>query len=124
MLVTPITNVAPDGRDVGLVLGRAYEVIGVEADSYRILTDSDHPRFPNDPCLYEPEIFRVIDESEPDFWISEIGEDGERYAYPKEWIGACFFEDYHDRVPGIRKRFRDDLQRLYPRSWAKFQGGS
>jgi hypothetical protein len=38
MLVMPIMTTTPDGRDISLTVGRIYEVLGTEADDYRILT--------------------------------------------------------------------------------------
>jgi len=49
MLVTPILKTTPDGREISLTVGRIYEVLGIEADDYRILTNEDHPWAPNDP---------------------------------------------------------------------------
>jgi hypothetical protein len=123
MLVTPITTTTSDGREISLTVGRAYEVLGIEADSYRMLTDEDADHGPNEPVLYEPECFQVIDASEPAFWVSELGEDGERYAYPVPWNRVGFFEDYFDRVHSVRKQFWDDLRRLYPRTWEARRGG-
>ena len=116
MIVTPVATIAPDGRSVGLVPGRMYEVLGIEGDHYRILTDGDHPYAANDPCLYEPEIFRLVDPAEPDFWLTEFV-DGQRYSYPAAWFKGCFFEKYHDRVQEVRERFWLDLQQLYPTTW-------
>ena len=53
---------------------RHYFVLGIEADAYRILNDSGHP------YLYEPELFDVVDDREPVDWITNYGEDGERYS--------------------------------------------
>ena len=53
-----------------------YVVIGIEADDFRILNDAGRP------FLYDDSLFEVVDSTEPDDWITEIGEDGERYAYP------------------------------------------
>jgi hypothetical protein len=93
-----------------------YEVLGIECGHYRILSDSDEPHAANEPFLYEPEIFRVVDAAEPDFWVTEFV-DGQQYSYPAVWFKGCFFEDYHDRVQEVRERFRLDLQRLYPTTW-------
>ncbi len=116
MLVTPIDAVTPDGRRVYLTVGRVYEVLGVEADSYRVLTDEDTPNAPNDPVLYEPECFWIVDAAEPSFWQTKRGDNGERYAYPAEWGEAGFFEDYHDGVAAVRELFWKSLQNLYPRT--------
>jgi hypothetical protein len=122
MLVTPISKTTPDGRDVSLTMGRIYEVLGIEADDYRILTNEDHLYAPNDPVLYEPECFRLVDAREPDFWICELGEDGERYAYPECWSRIGFWEDYHDHVQAVREQFWNDLRILYPKTWAERRG--
>ncbi len=78
-------------ENYGISLGKVYTVIGIEADKYRILNDE------NDPTLYPPELFEIIDKNEPVNWITEYGEDGERYSYPPELNDVGFFEDYHNR---------------------------
>ncbi|MCB1777367.1 MAG: hypothetical protein KDI50_08015 [Candidatus Competibacteraceae bacterium] len=70
---------------------QTYFVIGIEADDYRILNDSGRP------YLYPPEIFVIIDPREPRDWITEIGADGERYAYPAPLNPVGFFEDFFDQ---------------------------
>ena len=67
-----------------------YFVIGIESDDYRILNDAGKP------YLYPPELFNVLDSSEPKDWVTEIGEDGERYSYPKPLNKVGFFEDFFD----------------------------
>ena len=67
-----------------------YVVIGIEADDYRIL--NNHGR----PYLYPREIFEIENPNEPSDWITEIGEDGERYAYPACLNTPGFFEDFFD----------------------------
>ena len=67
-----------------------YFVIGIEADYLRIINDLGKP------CLYPPDIFQVIDDSEPNEWNTEYGEDGECYSYPTDLNQAGFFEDYFD----------------------------
>ena len=123
MLVTPITTAASDGRVINLTIGRVYEVLGIEADDYRVLTDEDTPHCPNDPVLYEPECFKVIDDSEPAFWVEETGDDGERYAYPPSWSRTGFFEDFHDRVQSVRDQFWGDVRQFYPTTWDQRQEG-
>ena len=49
--------------------------------------------------LYPNEIFKVSDPHELEDWIQEIGEDGERYAYPAPLNSAGFFEDFFDGKP-------------------------
>ncbi len=68
-----------------------YFVIGIEADDYRILNDAGKP------YLYPPELFDVLDSGEPKDWITEIGEDGERYSYPKSLNKVGFFENFFDQ---------------------------
>ena len=67
-----------------------YFVIGIEADEYRILNDYGKP------YLYPPHLFEVIDSKEPEIWITEYGDDGERYSYPPTLNKVGFFEDYFD----------------------------
>jgi hypothetical protein len=67
-----------------------YVVIGIEANDYRILNNNGRP------YLYPHEIFVVHDSHEPGDWISEIGEEGERYAYPPTLNSPGFFEDYFE----------------------------
>ena len=90
--------------------GREYEVLGLEADWYRLLNDAD------DPVLYSPDDFLVLDPAEPEFWRCWAGEEGERYAYPEPWAEPGFFEDFHDRVPAARERFWKVLRRLFPKT--------
>jgi hypothetical protein len=73
-----------------LTPGQHYSVIGIEADYFRILNDRGNP------CLYEPGLFEISDPREPSDWISETGEDGERYAYPPSLNHMGFFEDFFD----------------------------
>lgn len=67
-----------------------YFVIGIEANGYRILNDSGKP------YLYSPNLFEIVDPQEPSIWVTEYGDDGERYSYPPELKEAGFFEDYFD----------------------------
>ena len=90
-----------------LTIGEQYEVIGMEADRLRIVDDT------GDPVLFHPACFDIVDATEPDFWIASVGEDGERYAYPPGWGRPGFFEDYHDQVEEVRRRFWADHRRLY-----------
>ncbi len=70
-----------------------YVVIGVEADDLRILNDQGRP------YLYPADLFEVADSREPDDWVTEFGEDGERYAYPLPLNESGFFEDFFDAKP-------------------------
>ncbi len=76
-----------------------YFVIGIEADDYRILNDFGQP------YLYRAKLFQVTDSSEPDDWITEYGDDGERYSYPRKLNVAGFFEDYFDNNKKIVSTF-------------------
>ena len=101
---------AADGRDFrySLTVGREYEVIGLYSDDYQLLNDKD------EPIQYDTCCFEVTDPAEPPFWVSEIGEEGERYAHPAEWPLSGYFEDWHDGVPEVVAGFWSDLPRLYP----------
>ena len=68
-----------------------YFVLGIEADDYRILNDVGKP------YLYSPELFDVVDPTEPANWVTELGEDGERYSYPTPLNEVGFFEDFFDQ---------------------------
>lgn len=70
-----------------------YFVLGIEADDYRILNDAGKP------YLYEAHLFDVVENTEPEDWIIEFGEDGERYAYPTPLNQPGFFEDFFDQKP-------------------------
>lgn len=105
-----------------LTVGREYEVLGIEADYYRLLNDPETWPYGNDPVLFDPSCFHLIDASEPSFWVCQTGEEGERYCYPPEWNEPGFFEDYHDGVEAVRQRFWEDLQRYYPQTWQERKG--
>ena len=90
-----------------LTVDKEYEVIGIEGDSYRIVCDE------NEPYLYEPEQFEVLDLSQPDFWVRETSDDGELYAYPMVWFHGYFFEDYFENKPGFKEKFWSNYKRLY-----------
>jgi hypothetical protein len=74
-----------------LKFGQPYFVIGIEADEFRILNDAGRP------FLYRPGLFSVIDAREPSDWVTEIGEEGERYSYPPPLNKPGFFEDFFDQ---------------------------
>ncbi len=78
----------PDYPD--LTASQPYVVIGIEADDLRLL--NDHGR----PFLYPRELFKVEEASEPADWISETGDEGERYAYPPALNKVGFFEDFFE----------------------------
>jgi hypothetical protein len=87
-MIVKLLEENPDYPD--LTPNQPYFVIGIEADDYRIL--NDHGK----PYLYRSRLFKVIDSNEPNNWITEYGDDGERYSYPPELNEVGFFEDYFD----------------------------
>ena len=90
-----------------LTPGQPYVVIGIEGDDYRILNDAGRP------YLYTRGPFQVLDAHEPEDWISQYGEDGERYAYPAPLNQPGFFEDFFDgKSKAVRTFWRVVNQRL------------
>ncbi|NJL29235.1 MAG: hypothetical protein HC897_15820 [Thermoanaerobaculia bacterium] len=87
MIVTPRER---DSHTTDLTPGQPYVVLGIEADDLRILNDQGRP------YLYPRELFTTLDASEPSDWVSERGEDAERYAYPPALNSPGFFEDFFD----------------------------
>jgi len=73
-----------------LTPGQLYVVIGIEADDLRILNDAGRP------FLYPPKIFTIVDAKEPNDWVTEFGEDRERYSCPPSLNKPGFFEDFFD----------------------------
>jgi len=73
--------------------GQAYVVIGIEADDLRILNDAGRP------FLYPRRLFTLVDSQEPSDWVTEYGEEGERYSYPPVLNKSGFFEDFFDDKP-------------------------
>jgi hypothetical protein len=88
-----------------LTVGNVYQVIGIEADDYRVLNDEGQP------YLYSHSLFTIVDAKEPAEWETEYGEDGERYAYPPELNASGFFEDYFDGRPEEVQIFRRYLNK-------------
>ena len=96
-----------NARYKDLTPGQPYVVIGIEGDDYRILNDAGRP------YLYPRGLFKVLDAREPGDWVSELGEDGERYAYPAPLNDPGFFEDFFDDKPkAVRTFWRVVNQRL------------
>jgi len=90
-----------------LTPGQSYVLIGIEGDHFRILNDAGRP------YLYPPGLFKVLDPREPGDWVTELGEDGERYAYPAPLNGPGFFEDFfEDKSKAVRTFWRVVNQRL------------
>ena len=82
-----------------LTLGQPYVVIGVEGNHLRILNGAGRPH------LYPPGLFKVLDAREPGDWATEVGEDGERYAYPAPLNDPGFFEDFFEDKPKAVRTF-------------------
>jgi hypothetical protein len=74
-----------------LTFGQPYVVIGIEGDELRILNDAGCP------FLYPPDLFSLVDSQEPVDWVTEFGDDGERYSYPPPLNKSGFFEDFFDQ---------------------------
>jgi hypothetical protein len=100
-----IKNLKNQAQNV--TIGKVYVVIGIEADSYRIVCDD------GEPYLYDPEQFLLVETQMPDFWFKEKGDDGELYAYPEPWFRSYFFEEYFDNVEGKREVFLETLKKYY-----------
>ena len=82
-----------------LTPGNIYRIIGIEADDYRLINDF------GSPYLYPSDLFLLVDSEEPSDWLTEFGEEGERYTYPPELNQAGFFEDYFDDEPTAVRTF-------------------
>ncbi len=76
-----------------LTPSQQYVVIGIEADDFRILNDKGRL------YLYPRHLFEIVDRHEPADWLTEYGDDGERYAYPLPLNHSGFFEDFFDGKP-------------------------
>ena len=76
-----------------LTSGQPYVVIGIEAGDLRILNDAGRP------YLYPARLFQLVDSREPRDWVTQHGEEGERYAYPPPLNKPGFFEDFFDEKP-------------------------
>ncbi len=74
-----------------LTFGQQYVVIGIEADELRILNDAGRP------FLYPKDLFSLVDSQVPVDWVTEFGDDGERYSYPPPLNKSGFFEDFFDQ---------------------------
>lgn len=90
-----------------LTFGQPYVVIGIEADHLRLLNDAGRP------FLYPPDLFSLIDPKEPVDWITQLGDDGERYSYPPPLNKTGFFEDFFDdKAKAVATFWRIVNQRL------------
>ncbi|HKP36788.1 MAG TPA: hypothetical protein VJT71_08010 [Pyrinomonadaceae bacterium] len=91
-----------------LTFGQPYAVIGIEADDYRILNDAGRP------FLYPSSLFTRIDSQEPRSWVTEFGEDKERYSYPSALNRPGFFEDFFDEEPNTVATFWHLVNQGFP----------
>ena len=90
-----------------LTFGQPYVVIGIEADEFRILNDAGRP------FLYPPDLFTLVDPREPSDWVTEFGDDEERYSYPPPMNRSGFFEDFFDeKAKAVATFWRVANQRL------------
>lgn len=80
-----------DTRYRDLTSGQLYDVIGIEANDLRIINNGGRP------FLYPADLFSLVDAREPADWVTEFGEDGERYSYPPSLNKPGFFEDFFDQ---------------------------
>ena len=93
-----------------LTFGQSYVVIGIEADQLRILNDAGRP------FLYPPDLFALVDSGEPVDWVTEFGDEGERYSYPAPFNTFAFFEDFFDeKAKAVATFWRVMNQRLADR---------
>ena len=94
-------------RYLDLTFGQRYVVIGIEADEFRILNNA------GSPFLYPPHLFLLVDAREPADWVTEFGDDGERYSYPPPLNKSGFFEDFFDeKAKAVATFWRVVNQRL------------
>jgi hypothetical protein len=103
------------GRVLSLSLNREYEVLGIEANWYRIVPEIYDERELG-PYLYDRDCFEITDTSRPTFWVTSI-DDSDEYSYPESWAHPGFFEDYHDGIRAVVVKFWNDLKTLYPKTW-------
>ncbi len=92
-----------------LSLNREYRVLAIEADSYRLLSGDE-------PCLYEPVFFAIIDPTEPEDWREEFGDEGERYTRPVAFESHTW-EAYFDHDAAARRMVGAYLDRCAPCFW-------
>ncbi len=90
-----------------LTFGQPYVVIGIEADDLRLLNNTGRP------FLYPSNLFSIVDQVEPVDWVTEFGEEGERYSYPPPLNKSGFFEDFFDeKAKAVSTFWRVVNQRL------------
>jgi hypothetical protein len=58
-------------------------------------------------------LFQIVNSNEPEEWITDFGEDGERYSYFPDLNEVGFFEDYFDgKENAVLKFWHNVNQRL------------
>lgn len=62
--------------------------------------------------LYPRALFDVIDSEQPADWLTDIGDDGEQYAYPAALNAPGFFEDFFDQKPEQTAIFWHELNKV------------
>lgn len=97
-MIAKLKKPVPRYRD--LTFGPPYAVIGIEADELRIINNTGRP------FLYPANLFSLVDAREPDDWITEFGDDGERYPYPPPLNKPGFFEDFFDQKAKAAEKVR------------------
>jgi hypothetical protein len=91
-----------------------YEVIGIEGDDFRIINND------NEPCLYSLKLFRIVNKKEPEFWVNEFGEGGERHSYPKAINTPGFFDAFFNGDKKTNNNFETILKKHYPVTFLKY----
>lgn len=104
---------------ISLTKGSIYEVLAIEGEYYRILSDANYKPCGSDPVLFHTSLFEIVDPIEPTFWQCTFDDDGERQCAPPDWCEPYFFERFHDGEEPIRKQFWRDIRRYYPRTAAE-----
>jgi len=102
-----------------LTFEKKYEVLEISYDWYRVLTDEKAKPYGNDPILYVPRQFEIIDKEEPSFWVTYIEEYGERSATLPSWKKARLFDDFHDGKEIAINKFWKDIEKYYPSTWVE-----
>lgn len=104
MRVRCISNRCRDGRTAALSVGESYEVLGIEADYFRVIDDT------GDPVLFEPSLFERLDDTRPAEWTCEFDE-GVEYAGPAEFARPGFWEAFHEHDAEARSVYSRYLNR-------------
>lgn len=90
-----------------LLKNHVYEVLAMSMNRYRLIN------IDGEPCLYDKNHFQIVDNTKPDFWNYSYKNGVLKYASPKDWDKAGFFENYFDDIEEDRLRFYKDCKNLY-----------